>query len=122
MQRASVTASELKSEPPNSVTLIDVRAKPDGQQIRGARRYDPKKLMEAQHLDLPLPHDGILVLYCGHGNSSATIAQRFRESGFANAVFLEGGYAAAKDAGLPLEELSQEQPIPGEPSTGIKRI
>jgi rhodanese-related sulfurtransferase len=116
--RTSITASELKAAAADSITLLDVRGKPDGQQIRGARRYDPQKLLEAEHLDLPLPHDGTLVVYCGHGNSSAAIAQRLRDEGFKNAVFLEGGYEAAKQANLPLEELSQEQPIPGEPGTG----
>ncbi|MBV8727023.1 MAG: hypothetical protein JO233_04495 [Candidatus Eremiobacteraeota bacterium] len=122
MPRTSITAEELRNAAPNSVTLIDVRAKPDKQQLRGARRYDPEKLMKAEELDLPLPHDGPLVLYCGHGNSSAKLAERFRDAGFLNALYLEGGYAAAEEAGLPLEELSQEQPIPGEPDAGIKRI
>jgi len=122
MPRTSVTANELTAAAPNSVVLIDVRKSPDREQLRGARRYDPKKLMEAEHLDLPLPHDGTLVVYCGHGNSCPAIAQRLRDEGFTNAVHLEGGYAAAKEAGLPLEELSQEQPIPGESDTGIRRI
>ena len=122
MPRTSITPAEVKEAPSGSVTLIDVRGKPDKQQLRGARRYDPDKLMEAKELGLPLPRDGALVLYCGHGNSSATLTQRFRDAGFVNAMSLEGGYAAAKDAGLPLEELSQEQPIPGEPDTGIKRV
>ncbi len=118
----NITAEELKNADPNSITLIDVRGKPDKQQIRGARRYDPEKIMEADELDLPLPHDGKIVVYCGRGNSSKMIAQRLRDQGFANAVSLDGGYEAAKEANLPLEELSQEQPIPGEPDTGIKRI
>jgi rhodanese-related sulfurtransferase len=118
MPRTSITVDELKGAAPNSVTLLDVRGRPDAQQIRGARRYDPRRLLEASHLDLPLPHDGLLVVYCGHGNSSLVIAQRLRDQGFTNAVSLEGGYEAAKEANLPLEELSQEQPIPGEPGTG----
>ncbi|MBV9402916.1 MAG: hypothetical protein JO018_04215 [Candidatus Eremiobacteraeota bacterium] len=118
----SIRAEDLKNTDPNSITLIDVRGRPDKQQIRGARRYDADKIMEADELDLPLPRDGKIVVYCGHGNTSQTIAQRFRDQGFPNAVSLEGGYEAAKEAGLPLEELSQEQPIPGEADTGIKRI
>ena len=119
---ASITAEELKRADQNRITLIDVRGRPDKQQIRGSRRYDPDKLMAAEELDLPLPHDGTIVVYCGHGNSSQAIAQRLRDQGYDNAVSLEGGYEAAKEADLPLEELSQEQPIPGEPDTGIKRI
>ncbi|MBV9737278.1 MAG: rhodanese-like domain-containing protein [Candidatus Eremiobacteraeota bacterium] len=107
-----ITAEELKRADPNGVTLIDVRRKPDRQQIRGAYRYDPEKLMEAEELDLPLSHDGTIVVYCGHGNSCPSIAQRLRDDGFNNAVYLEGGYEAAKAADLPLEELTQDQPIP----------
>ena len=117
-----VTAEELKRADANAVTLIDVRRKPDRQQVRGAHRYDPEKLMEAEKLDLPLPHDGTIVVYCGHGNSCPAIAQRLRDEGFENAVYLEGGYEAAKAANLPLEELTQDQPIPGEASAGIKDV
>ena len=117
-----VTAEELKRADANAVTLIDVRRKPDRQQIRGAHRYNPEKLMEAEELDLPLPHDGTIVVYCAHGNSCPAIAQRLRDEGYENAVYLEGGYEAAKAANLPLEELTQGQPIPDEPGAGIKDV
>jgi rhodanese-related sulfurtransferase len=107
-----ITVDEIKNIPPEQLIFIDVRKKPDGKQIRGSLRYDGEKLLSTDELALPLPHDGKIVVYCGSGNSCANVAQHMREHGFANAVALEGGYAAAKEAGLPLEELSQEQPVP----------
>ncbi|PZR57521.1 MAG: hypothetical protein DLM50_05990 [Candidatus Meridianibacter frigidus] len=121
-QNGKITVDELRSAPEGTLTLIDVRKKPDDKQIRGSVRYDGEKLLEADELALPLPHDGKLVLYCGSGNSCSMIAAHLREKGFPNAVALEGGYAAAKEAGIELEELTQEQPIPGEEGTGLKRL
>jgi len=89
-----------------------VRKNPDDKQIRGSLRYDGEQLMATTELLLPLRHDGKIVVYCGSGNSCLAVAEHMREHGFANTVALEGGYAAAKEAGLPLEELSQQQPIP----------
>lgn len=114
MSEEKITAGELKQAPEGSVQFLDVRKKPDDQQIRGSVRYDGEKLLEADELALPLDRDAKIVVYCGSGNSCFRIAERMREQGFTHAVALEGGYAAAKEAGLPLEELSLQQPIPGE--------
>ncbi len=117
-----ISADDVKRAPEGSVTFIDIRKQPDKEQIRGSLRYDGAKLLEAEELALPLPRDGKIVVYCGSGNSCIRVAARLREQGFANAVALEGGYAAAKEAGLPLEELSQQQPIPGEETAGIRLV
>ena len=117
-----ITAEELKAAPQGSVQLVDVRKNPDDKQIRGSVRYDGEKLLGAQELALPLDRDATIVVYCGSGNSCLRIAERMREQGFTHAVALEGGYAAAKDAGLPLEELSLQQPIPGEGDAGSRLL
>lgn len=114
MTQDKITVDELKNAPEGTVQFLDVRKKPDDRQIRGSVRYDGEKLLEAEKLALPLDGDAKIVVYCGSGNSCFRIAERMREQGFANAVALEGGYAAAKEAGLPLEELSLQQPVPGE--------
>ena len=121
-QPGKITVDDIKNIPSEQLTFIDVRKKPDHQQIRGSVRYDGAKLMAADELSLPLRHDGKIVVYCGSGNSCSAIAEHMREHGFINAVALEGGYAAAKEAGLPLEELSEEQPIPGEAGTGSRLL
>lgn len=111
-ESGKITVDEIKNSSAEQITFIDVRKKPDGKQIRGSVRYDGAKILAAEELALPLAHDGKIVVYCGSGNSCVAVAQHMREHGFANAVALEGGYMAAKEGGLPLEELSLEQPIP----------
>ena len=108
----TITVDDIKRVPPEQITFIDVRKKPDDQQIRGALRYDGQKLLESQALSLPLDRDGKIVVYCGSGNSCVAVAEHMRKHGFRNVFALEGGYAAAKEAGLPLEALTQQQPIP----------
>ena len=116
----TITVDEVKSAPEGTVTFIDIRKNPDDKQIRGSLRYNGEKMMQAEELALPLPHDGTIVVYCGSGNSCVSVAARMREQGFVHAVALQGGYAAAKEAGLPLEELTREQPIPGEDDAGTR--
>ena len=44
-----------------------------------------------------------LVLYCGGGYRSALAADALRRMGYRNAITLEGGWRAWKEAGLPVE-------------------
>jgi rhodanese-related sulfurtransferase len=92
-----------------SVKLIDVRKKPDERQIPGSVRYSGEALESAD--ELPFAKDERVVLYCGSGNSCSRIAQTLREKGYAHAEALEGGYAAWKDAGLPLEPIAELREI-----------
>jgi len=44
-----------------------------------------------------------ILVYCGSGVRSAFAADRLRELGFTRPVSLAGGFAAWKEAGLPVE-------------------
>lgn len=44
-----------------------------------------------------------LVLYCGGGFRSALVADNLGKMGYTNAISLDGGWKALKEAGLPLE-------------------
>jgi hydroxyacylglutathione hydrolase len=57
----------------------------------------------AEHLDA-LPRDRPLVLQCQGGSRSAIGASLLRARGFTNVANLAGGYAAWRDAGLPVEK------------------
>lgn len=103
-----------------TMPTLDVRSRAVKEQIRGALRYDPKALLAEEHLALPLPHDGRIVVYADDDSHAAEIAARLRDSGYHNVAILEGGFEAYRDAGLPTEEITQEQPIPGEESAGIR--
>jgi rhodanese-related sulfurtransferase len=47
--------------------------------------------------------DTTLILYCGGGFRSALVADNLRQMGYTNAISLDGGWRALKEAGLPLE-------------------
>ena len=89
--------------------IIDIRKKPDERQIPGSERYSGEALANAEVL--PFEKNENVVLYCGSGNSCSVLAQQLRERGYANAVALEGGYAAWKDAGLPLEPIGEQREV-----------
>ncbi len=98
------TIDELKGTPPDSITIVDIRRKPDGMQIPGSQRMSGETL-ENEHA-VPFEKNERVVLYCGSGNSCSRIAQTLRARGYANVEALEGGYAAWREAGLPLEPVS----------------
>jgi rhodanese-related sulfurtransferase len=65
------------------------------------------------------PHvDGLdrwLVLVCAHGYSSSLAAARLQDLGFTRATDLAGGFAAWRDAGLPVQPAPAGDPdeVPG---------
>ncbi|MBD5656395.1 MAG: rhodanese-like domain-containing protein [Candidatus Eremiobacteraeota bacterium] len=95
--------------------VLDVRGGGHRAQVYGAIRYDPKKLLEAERLVLPLPKsEGLIVLYDDDGSSGrlSQIAQKLRDDGYAEVRALEGGYAAWEAADGRTEERTMEQPVP----------
>jgi rhodanese-related sulfurtransferase len=93
----SVTAGELRDR--TGVTIVDIRKNPDDRQIPGSQRMDGAALESATP---PFSKDEPVVLYCGSGNSCSRVAASLRERGY-DALALEGGYAAWKEAMLPTE-------------------
>jgi rhodanese-related sulfurtransferase len=102
-----------------SDVYLDARRHPGKRQIRGAVRYDEKALLTEERLVLPLPHSGRILVYADSDEDAQRVAERLREQGYANATVLDGGFAAHESAGLPVEDLTQEQPVPGSSETGI---
>lgn len=105
-----------------STPIVDVRMRPGRKQIRGAIHYDPKHLLEADPLVLPLPHDGPIAVYGDSQNVVAAVVDKLQRSGYGGAAALDGGIEAWHDAGLPLEDATQEQPVPGEAGAGLPRL
>lgn len=101
---------------------LDVRSRRGRTQIRGALRYDPKDLMSQERLALPLPHDGKIVVYGDDDARAEAIAERLEEQGYHNVAVLAGGFEAYEECGFPVEEATQEQPVPGVEGAGIPRI
>lgn len=105
-----------------TMPTLDVRTKPGHEQIRGALRYQAKALLAAEPLALPFAHDARIVVYADSEQHAAEVAERLREHGYKNAAVLDGGFEAYRAAGLPVEELTQEQPVPGQEGAGIHRV
>lgn len=114
-----VRASEIDS---TTMPIVDARRHPGRQQIRGALRYDERALLTEERLALPLPHEGRIVVYADSEEEAERVAERLREQGYEQTVVLEGGFEAYQQAGLPTEEITQEQPVPGHEGTGIPRV
>jgi len=113
-----VTAGEIDTA---TMPTLDVRRHAGNEQIRGALRYNPKALLAQDTLALPFAHDERIVVYGDNEKEAAEVAARLRGHGFGNAAILDGGFEAYRKAGLPTEELTQEQPVPGSES-GIPRL
>ncbi|MEO7202804.1 MAG: rhodanese-like domain-containing protein [Candidatus Tumulicola sp.] len=104
-----------------TTSILDVRHS-GHRQIRGALQYDPKALLDADPLALPLPHDKTVAVYGDNDETVARVVQKLRAAGYSGAAPLAGGIAAWESAGLPLEEITEEQPVPGEPGSGMQRL
>ena len=105
MEAQDITIRELRALPPDEVVIVDVRKQPDSYEIPGSRRMPADRLVEMT--TLPWDRNATIVLYCGHGNSSRHIAATLRERGI-DARALEGGYAAWRDHGNPLDPISSK--------------
>ncbi|MBV8372218.1 MAG: rhodanese-like domain-containing protein [Candidatus Eremiobacteraeota bacterium] len=115
--------NSLNRVEPNQIAattpIVDVRKHAGNRQIRGAVRYDVGYLRAADRLVLPLPHSGPIAVYADSDAIANEIASLLRAAGYTGAAVLEGGFDAWRNAGLPVEELTQEQPIAGEPQAGL---
>lgn len=102
------TVDEIRNASPGTMRIIDIRKKPDEKQIPHSERYSGEALANAD--ELPFGKDENVVLYCGSGNSCSILAEELRGKGYRTTA-LDGGYAAWKDANLPLEDISEPREV-----------
>jgi rhodanese-related sulfurtransferase len=109
----SISESELLTHDPRT-TIINAGKQPGRREIRGAIRYSPSELLEADHLALPIDHESRVILYAEHGHDDtlAKIADRMRADGFTDVRVYEGTLAAYEEAGGETQEPSMQQIIP----------
>lgn len=101
--------------------ILDVRRHKRHDQIRGAIQYDPDELLKADRLALPLPRESPIAVYGDSDGDVRDVVERLHREGYAGAAPLEGGIERWEEAGKPTEQITQEQPIPGESTAGIRR-
>jgi hypothetical protein len=108
----SITADLLAQDP--HITVINAGKHPGHREIRGAVRYNPHELLEAEHLALPIAHEGAVVLYAEHGATDELerIADRMHADGFLDVRVYAGTLADYEQAGGETQEPSMEQIIP----------
>ncbi len=96
------------------VTIVNIGSHQGSDEIRTAIRYRPDDLLTADHLTLPIASDLPVVLYDerGEGKHLADLTDAFERSGWTDVRVLDGGFAAWKDADLPMQEATMEQTVP----------
>ena len=109
----SNTASDILTLTPGA-TIINAGKHSGKREIAGAIRYDPKELLEAKHLALPIAHERPVILYAEHGSDDQLrkIAERFRADGFTDVRVYDGTLADYEKAGGATQESSTQQIIP----------
>ncbi len=113
----------IDPEDVNATTpILDVRAHTGSEQIRGAVHYDPAKLDNSGKLILPLPHDGPIAVYAETEERAAEVVRLLIDADYSGAAVLSGGLDAWRNAGLPTEASTAEQPIPGNESAGAELL
>ena len=108
----SISEGDLIALDPRA-TVINAGKSAGKREIRGAIRYRPSDLLEAEHLALPIDHERRLILYAagGHDETLARIAEKMRADGYRDVRVYEGTLAAYEQAGGETQEPSLEQPI-----------
>jgi rhodanese-related sulfurtransferase len=109
----SITAGEVLTHDQHT-TIINAGKGAGKREIRGAIRYSPHELLEAEHLALPIAHDDRIILYAEHGNDEnlVRIAEKMRADGFIDVRVYEGTLAAYEQAGGETQAASMLQIIP----------
>jgi rhodanese-related sulfurtransferase len=109
----SISEAELLARDPHT-TIINAGKQAGRREIRGAIRYSPKELLEADHLALPIAHENRVILYAEHGHDETLeqIADKMRADGFTDVRVYEGTLTEYEDAGGETQEPSMQQIIP----------
>lgn len=99
----------LRNDP--SALLIDVREDTewDAEHVKGATHIG-KGVIERDIESLVPDRDRPLLLYCGGGFRSALAADALKQMGYTNAISIDGGFRAFKDAGKEMEVGSGRTP------------
>lgn len=99
--------------PADRATIINAGDHQGHREIRGAVRYRPQDLLEAEHLVLPIAHDQAVILYAEHGPTPklGEIAEKMAHQGFADVRVANTSLADYESRGGETQEPSIEQVV-----------
>lgn len=120
-----ITCAELQQLLPADIAVIDVMTPEDftACHISGAINACIYEMVFLERVaECGIDHDTAIVVYDASGGTrtAETARQRLLQSGYANVAILQGGLAAWRSAGLPVE--TGEQPAEPEVRDGTFRI
>ena len=64
ISRQSIQEVKERLDQGEPVYFVDVRRHPDENQIKAAVQYDPEAILAAEHTELPVPKDRLIITYC----------------------------------------------------------
>ena len=99
---AVVSPSELQADPPDAVLFVDTSQDFARGHVPGAN-WVARGWLEWQASEHVASQDARVVVTCGDGRQSLLAAATLRSLGYGNASALDGGMAAWRQAGLPVE-------------------
>jgi rhodanese-related sulfurtransferase len=100
-----VDIEQYKKMPRQGHVLVDVREDREWDAGHAAGALHLGKGVIERDIETQVPDkDTTLVLYCGGGFRSALAADALTRMGYTNAISLDGGWRAWKEAGLPVEK------------------
>jgi rhodanese-related sulfurtransferase len=119
----SMTAEDLIGMT-SGATIINVGKHGGSREIRGAIRYRPSDLLDAEHLALPIARERPVVLYAEGGASDelGQIAEKFRSDGFKDVRALDASLHDYEQAGGETQEASMEQVVPPHRSEEVQTL
>jgi hypothetical protein len=109
----SISIEDLIALAPGA-TIINAGGHAGHREIRGAIRYRPSDLLEAEHLAVPIAREQPVIVYAAGGPDDALekLAAKMRGDGFADVRVLGATLHAYEAAGGETQEASVEQVVP----------
>jgi len=103
VKQIDITGYKKMVEAGDPHLLVDTREESEWANGRVSGAVHMSKGIIERDIETKVPDKAaVLVLYCGGGFRSALVADNLRKMGYGNAISLDGGWRAPKEAGLPL--------------------
>ena len=102
-QVGKVSPQKLNDNPADVVLFVDTSQDFSGGHVPGSK-WISRSWLEIEITDAVSDKDASIAVTCGNGRNSVLAAATLAELGYANVSALEGGMAAWRQAGLPVEQ------------------